>query len=460
MPKYLFVLFLSLYFSFFAKAQTTTFIEHRVRWMENIYTISRKYNIDPNAILVYNRISANDVRRGVTLRIPVGLQDDRIINQPVVTGIEDPVISPKLEAFINCSEYRPSPEITHRASLILPFDLSSASPNNQYLEFYSGLLLALRDLKDEGMSIRLSSFDSKSYSYLPALVQSGALREEELVIGPVFQYDVLEMLNYTYGQNIKIISPLFQETESAAYTNENFFQVNTPLYWQQYNLIQHLLNNRGVVWLFMEEGEGDMELVNITIDILRKNGIIYREFRHKVAKDRDISGELSQLLTQGENNQVIVASRDEAFVSDILRNLYFVHSRRNCPVTLYGNAWWPNFESVDIDHYHSMNLHLSVAQYVDYQKPEVKRFLSQYRSMYHAEPSRFAFQGYDVGYYFLYALYTKGPYFEHCIELGYNSVQPLQSNFRFQKVSPEGGYINTDTRVIRYLPDYRIEVLH
>ena len=398
MPKYLFVLFLSLYFSFFAKAQTTTFIEHRVRWMENIYTISRKYHIDPNAILAYNRLSANEVRRGVILRIPIGNQEDINNNQSIVTEIEDPANAPNLASLINCYEYRPSSGTTHRASLILPFDLSSAQPNNQYLEFYAGLLLALRDLKDEGMSIRFSSFDSKSYSYLPALVQSGALRDEELIIGPVFQNDVLEMLNYTYGQNIKIISPLFQETESAATTNENFFQVNTPLYWQQYNLIQHLQKNRGVVWLFMEEGGVDQELVNLTIDILRKSGIIYREFRHKVAKDRDISGELSQLLVQGENNQVIVASRDEAFVSDILRNLYFVHSKRNCPVTLYGNAWWPNFESVDIDHYHNMTLHLSVAQYVDYQKPEVKRFLSQYRSMYRAEPSRFAFQGYDVGY--------------------------------------------------------------
>ena len=215
-----------------------------------------------------------------------------------------------------------------------------------------------------------------------------------------------------------------------------------------------------MVWLIYDENGPDQELVGITKDILRHNRIIYREFTHKVAKESDVSGELAQLFTQRQNNQIIVASFDEAFVSDILRNLHLVHTRRNCPITLYGNARWRNFESVDLEYYHSMNLHLAVPNYVDYQSPEVKRFLARFRAFYRAEPTAYAYQGYDVGYYFLRALYTKGPSFEHCIEQGFIPSQPLQSNFRFQKVSPDGGFVNTDTRVIRYLPDYRIEILH
>ena len=461
MYKTFFLLFLSLIFSSITEAQTTRDIEHRVRWMENIYTIARKYNLEPKTILDYNRISANDIRRGTTLRIPVVPTENRNSPQADTLNLIDlSNASKQRERHSSCIDYRPSPVTTHRASLILPFDLNKTQPNNQFIEFFQGLLLAVEDLKEEGMSLTLSSFDSGSYSHLPTLVQSGALRNEELVIGPVNANELFELLNYTYGQNIKFISPLDLQTESAAYTNPNFFQVNTSLYWQQFNLIQYLRQNRGMVWLFFEEGGADRELVDITIDILRKNGIIYREFTHKVTKESNITGELSQLLTQYQNNQVIVASTNEAFVSDILRDLSFVHNRRNCPVTLYGNSRWRTFESVDLDYYHSMNLHLSVSHYVDYQKAEVKRFLTKYRSLFRAEPSNYAYQGYDVGYYFLRALYTKGPSFEQCIEQNLIPAQPLQSNFRFQKTGPNGGYINTDTRVIRYLPDYRIEVLH
>ena len=459
MSRIFIAILLALFFPIFVQAQTTRFIEHRVRWMENIYTISKKYNVDPNAILEYNRISANEIRRGIIVRIPV---DPPSPNEPEPSDsllFNDVTNSNYLRGLRlrECVEYQSSPRIEHRASLILPLQLNDTEPNSLFLEFYQGLLLALDDLRGEGMSLRFSTYDSGNYPHLPALVQSGALLNEELLIGPVYANDLFEVLNYTYGQNLKIISPLALQTESAALTNANFFQVNTSLYWQQFNLIQYLLKNSGMVWLFYEEGGAEQELINVTKEILMRNQIVYREFSHKVG---DVTGELSQMLTQYQNNQIIVASSDEAFVSDILRNLSFVQNRRNCPITLYGHPRWRNFESVDLDYYHSMNLHLSVSNYVDYQRYEVKNFLARYRAIYHTEPSAYAYQGYDVGYFFLRALYTKGPTFEYCMEQGILPAQPLQSNFRFQRVSPDGGFINTDTRVIRYLPDYRIEILH
>ena len=460
MSRVIFVaIILLLIASFSTEAQTTKFIEHKVRWMENIYTISRKYGIDPNAVLAYNHITANEIRRGIIIRIPV-VYADEISSPPVDSLHQTAPLELSIDYYHECLEYRSSPETVHRASLILPFQLQESQPKNEFLEFYEGLLLAVEDLKSEGLSLHLSTYDVGNYPSMMALAQSGALLNQELVIGPVAAQDLFEVLNYTYGQNIKIVSPLDPQAESAAYVNPNFFQVNTSLYWQQANLIRYIPLNSGMVWLMYEDSDQDLELVNITKDILRENRIIYREFIHKISKDQDITGELSYLLTQGYMNRIIVASSDEAFVSDILRSLYLVHTRRNCPITLYGNAKWRNFESVDLDYYHSMNLHLSVPNYVDYQNPEVKRFLARFRALYQAEPSAYAYQGYDVGTYFLRALYTKGPSFEYCMEEGNIPASPLQSNFRFQKVGPDGGFINTDTRIIQYLPDYRVEILH
>ena len=447
--------------AFAARAQTPRYyIEHKVRWMENIYTIARKYKADPTTVLEYNGITANEVRRGIILRIPVVLDDNRNIVPSDTLHTADSTNTPfQWEPnYYECTEHQPSPGTLHRISLMLPFHLNEPQPNNQFLDFYFGLLLAVADLKDEGMGIRLSLYDEGSTN-LSALVQSGALSDEEFVIGPVYAQDIFNMLNHTQGQHVKIISPLDRQTESAAYGNPNFFQVNASFYNQQANLIQCLPSNPGMVWLFCEASGVDQELVDMTKDILREHRIIYREFVHKVAKDQDITSELALMLVQGQNNHVIVASTDEAFVADVLRSLYLVHTRRNCPVTLYGNARWRNFENVDLNYYHSMNLHLSVTNYVDYQNTEIKRFLSRYRALYRTEPSDYAYQGYDVGCYFLRALHIYGPYFQYCIEQGVSPALPLQSNFRFQKIGQDGGYINTDTRIIQYLPNYRIEML-
>ena len=442
----------------FAEAQATRlFVEHRVRWMETIYSISKKYGVEPNTVLNYNNMSANQIRRGIIIRIPVAPLEGNEVNPIDSLNLIEPVHTSNYLA--ECLAYKPSPQTEHHVSLILPFDLSNPQPNTQFLEFYEGILLAVNDLKEEGMSLRLSLYDSGNAAQLPSLVQSGALNQD-LVIGPIYAKELFEMMNYTSGQEIKIISPLDPLTESAAYTNPNFFQVNTSLYWQQVNLIQSLMNNGGVVWLFHEEEGADQELVAITKEILRKNHVVYQEFVHRVAKDRDITGELALRLTQLQDNQVIVASSNEPFVSDILRNLFVVQLRRNCPITLYGNAKWRSFESVDLEYYHSMNLHLSVPNYVDYQRPEVKHFIARYRSIFRAEPTPFAYQGYDVGVYFFRALFTKGAHFDYCLEQGVVPTQLLQSNFRFQKVSDDGGFINTNTRIIHYLPDYSVKLIY
>jgi hypothetical protein len=459
MPKSLISLFVILFCFIFAEAQQNFYLEHKVRWMENIYTISKKYGVDPNAVLEYNGISAQQIRRGIIIRIPVLFNDNQATSTDSLRLIP-PILEAHGSSDMNCFSYTPSSDFLHRVSLILPFQLQETQPKNEFLEFYEGFLLALEDLKEGGMNIKLSSYDSGKYPNMSTLVQSGALIDEELVVGPVYANELIDITNSTYGQKIKIISPLDPQAESVAYSNPNFFQVNTSLYWQQFNIVQHLLKNTGMVWLIFEENGADLELVNIIKDVLRKNHIVYREFIHRVVKEGDVSGELSQLFIQRQNNQVIVASTDEAFVSDILRNLYIVHSRRNCPITLYGNVRWRNFESVDLEHFHSMNLHLPAPNYVDYQKPEVKRFVSRFRAFFRAEPSAYAFQGYDVGTYFLHALHTKGPSFEYCMEQGLIPAKPLQSNFRFEKVAPDGGYINTGMRIIRYLPDYRIEVVN
>ena len=443
----------------FLEAQVTRYLEHRVRWMENIYTISKKYNIDPNAVLEYNRIAPNEIRRGIILRIPVGPVEGGEANLADTLDLAES-LQPVPDYLLECLEYRPSPATEHRVSLILPFELSKPQPNSEFLEFCEGFLLAVADLKEEGMGLRLSLYDSNNYPHLSTFVQSGALLDEELVIGPVYAGDLFEVVNYTYGQNIKVVSPLDPQTEPAAHANPNFFQVNTSPYWQQVNLIQCLQKNSGMVWLFYEEDGADQELVNMTKEILRNNQIVYQEFIHKVEKNRDITGELALRLVQNQNNQVIVVSSDEPFVADILRSLSLVQSRRHCPITLYGNAKWRSFDSVNYEYYHSMNLHLSVSNYIDYQRSDVKHFLARYRALYHAEPSPFAYQGYDVGIFFLRALHTRGVHFDYCLEQGVIPAQPLQSNFHFQRMGPDGGFINTDSRIIKFLPDYRIDILH
>jgi hypothetical protein len=68
--------------------------------------------------------------------------------------------------------------------------------------------------------------------------------------------------------------------------------------------------------------------------------------------------------------------------------------------------------------------------------------------MYSAEPTQFSFQGFDVTYYFLSALYRYGKDFRNC--LPDYPMELTQMNFNFEKVAPMGGYTNHSLFVTSY----------
>ena len=136
---------------------------------------------------------------------------------------------------------------------------------------------------------------------------------------------------------------------------------------------------------------------------------------------------------------------------------------------VFGMPKWRNFETIHVELYHKLNLHLSIPYYVEYSSPEVEKFLMTYRALYNAEPTPYAYQGYDITRYFLDLANRYGKSFINLNEFA--PAQMLQSNFNFKRhhkpanqttVGQAGlfdnrsGLTNYATRDIIYNPDYTI----
>ena len=109
---------------------------------------------------------------------------------------------------------------------------------------------------------------------------------------------------------------------------------------------------------------------------------------------------------------------------------------------LFGTPRWRNFESIEVDYFHKMNLHLSIPYYVDYSRKEVKDFLMKYRALFNGEPTPYAFQGYDIT----------------MMSMGQGEAA-IQSKYRFKKDNAGDGLRNTGTTNIVYNKDYTISVI-
>ena len=89
---------------------------------------------------------------------------------------------------------------------------------------------------------------------------------------------------------------------------------------------------------------------------------------------------------------------------------------------------------------------------MDYDSKDVQDFLMKYRALYNTEPSRSAFQGYDLMNYFS-TLGTNQNWNRD--GLGKIEGKGLQSDFHLIQTS-RGGYVNNAVRRVDYEQDYSV----
>ena len=338
------------------------------------------------------------------------------------------------------------------ASLLLPFKATGTSGSKSNMDFYSGVLLAVNDLAATGISTDLNVFDIADGNYDTA---GNTVSESDIIIGPVSVRD-LSIAVSAAGQTPMLISPLDPKAEALVSSHPNMIQAPTPHKLQYDDLAAWMkedCRNDDHVILISEKGarltEAAMEMKH-SVD---SAGLNYRSFSYSILEGRDVEKPLKELMTQSAANRVLIISESEAFVNDVVRNLnMMIHQKYD--IVLYGASKIRSFETIEVENFHKTNLHVSLTYYIDYDDQRVKNFLLKYRALFNAEPTQFAFQGYDIASYFIEMCSRYGKNWPYRMSEEEKSM--LQSTFRCLK-DGEGGYINHGVRRIIYEKDWTID---
>lgn len=429
---------------------------HTVRWFEDLDTIAEKYGVTVEALMEINGLTGRKLTKRQKLIIPTeeeAAQAQANDNAPEdgetlqdaadTTAVTDTLILPEM----------PSKKIVD-LSLMLPFNASSAkgsSSNN--IDFYSGVLLAIYEMSQNGVSTSLDTYDIADGKIKTDL---DSLKNENVVIGPVSTGDLTRLFNIA-PEGKMVVSPLDQRAEKLVYEHSNMIQAPTP-----YSVIYNDL----MTWMKEDMQEGDRaivvtekgaratESVQTMMAAVDSSKIEYKALSYSILEGRDVPESLAWLMTEDEtaSNRVFIASESEAFVNDVVRNLnVMIHKKYK--VVLYAPGRIRNFETIEVDNFHNSNLHVSLGYYIDYDDAKVKEFLLKYRALYNSEPTQFSFQGYDLAKYFIGLCSKYGESWAQKLESSDSKM--LQSVFRFRKTEA-GGYINTGVHRLVYGEGYQI----
>ena len=219
------IVLFSVFTTFFATAQHDTIIDnksyivHTISANETLFTISRKYNIELNKLVVSNPEVIKGLYIGLKLFIPnFNSADKQLKNNNELSVVES---SSKDENNITLNKNLKfknnnvdSSEV--KVALLLPFylDLNDSlkfnSNNNKIiypkskvaLDFYFGFQLALDSLTKLGYNIDLMLIDIPNDSTFNLVLESNILNDREYIFGPIYIRQ-FENLAKFYGYDSK-----------------------------------------------------------------------------------------------------------------------------------------------------------------------------------------------------------------------------------------------------------------
>ena len=448
------------------------YVEHRVKLFETLNSISRKYNVSVREIMEFNELESSFISFRQILRIPIKkesekpeeeLEDEEKVVEEIGNDIPEGIPFEQMSDTEALARIKLLKGLTHfdrrnpiKIALILPFDTHTSTPSTNYLDFYSGALMAVEKVKEAGLHIALNTIDISAYSWLGEIFQNNMIKDCNLVVGHIDANQINTFTDYCSYNKIPFVSPLDLQTDSLAFHNRYFFQMPVTAATQTKNLIGRInLGDNSKLTIFSDASGSEETYRRSILAAIDSAGLPRNEIRYHIVSGRTIIDSLITTMSPDVEHHIVVASEQEAFASDVIRNMG-VLKFHGYNIKLYCSNRIRNFETIEGNLLHEVNAHISTNYFVDYGDKATKEFILGYRALFKTEPTPFAFHGYDTFLYFITVINDLGKDFSNLIY--YCPMNMLQNDIHFRRTGPDGGFVNIDSRDLEYTPDSRITV--
>lgn len=439
--------------------QNEDYFFHRVKWYEDLEFIARKHNVSPESILNINGLTSRKVKSRQMLKIPRHPEKWENLKatapeekDEAIAQVRDATDSTRFSdifdnIFLKEGRYDVS------ASLLLPFN-TRGKTSDLAIDFYTGALMAARDLGNEGTNVDLSVFDAGGGN-MP--VTKERFSRSDFTIGPVSNDDLLRAVNVSQG-NSWIVSPLDPKAEALADSIPNLIQAPPSTNIQIGDVVNWIasdIRRDDKVILITQKGVNETDYASAVTNAMGRADFSYSTASYSILEGRNSMQTISNLMSKSGTNRIITASDSEAFLIEVVRNLFLL-AHNGYDIILYSTSKIRTFDTIDIEQLHDVNLHVSVSYFIDYDSRAVRNFVMEYRALFNADPNQFAFQGYDLmkGMSTLRAKYGRN--WDRALVK--TRINGLQSDLDFFRTS-RGGYQNKAVRRIIYAPDYSIRLV-
>ena len=320
-----------------------------------------------------------------------------VVKKPVVKPVEV-VKKPEVKKFTQGN-----------IAVFIPFKLNKinlntltkaqASGADMPINFYQGLMMGIDSAANTGLSFKVNVFDSRDdNSQLSGLMKRDAVKNSNLLIGPVFPDGVKYMAEFSEANKLPLISPL-AASKPSEFNNPYLISVVNDIDQHGTKIAEYIAKkykaDQSIVVLINTKKNSDEQFAAPIRNAFAK------QYPNFIVQEYTSTYVFETKMVKGEKYAVVLCSDDAAFVSPSLTKIYRL---KNLPtdgydIQLFGHPNWAK-QTYNVDQLQSLNTIVTSSYHIDYKRKAVVDFIKNYRAKYEFEPTEYSFKGFDIGFYF------------------------------------------------------------
>lgn len=372
-----------------------------------------------------------------------------------------------------------------------------------FIHFYEGFMIAVDSLVNtRNLKLELKVYDiDNNITKVDVAMQDPWLKNADLIIGPFYIKPFEMMMGFADTNGIMIVNPLTNRSNLVD-NQPNLVKVK-PSYYSQIDYVKNLVKDRYVdnnVFIVRMDDNGDStiiadlsrelkEVINpYTLvsnrKIVSRLRMIYNKMEDKdevniedvefhsdgtlldytlanvliddsvrfnndvyvVNYNNDRLETVNKYGSVARNNVVIVYTDQSVAATQLINKVNMLTERY--PVTLICMPEWSKFDKLFSENLMNMSSVYLDDKFLDYNSVAVNSFICKFRKIYGTEPTDYAYQGFDIAWYFLNALMRFGPDMSSC--LPYYQIPLLNNDFVFVRNEDGDGLENINWNMYQF----------
>ncbi len=405
--------------------QDRKYIYHEVMRGESLSSIAGKYGLTVRELRRENR-DIRFPRVGDYIRIPVADLEEATVTEPFRADSlslpeEEPVVPLGPSGFTPVKDLAGSLNVAVLLPLYLKenavrTEIDSSTiikgkkiykpvrrpeewiypPSFDFVEMYEGILLAADTLRSLGLTVNLNTFDIKSDTVaISRLIQSGRLAGMDLIIGPVYSYNLAKVASYAKEYGIPVVSPVPLLNNFVLANNPTLFMTSSSLEVAQKALSEKISEyyDRNIVFIHSDTAGKDQ-------DVRRFRNLIFNDLSYKVPFenirfkefifysrsmfDNDSINRLGHALSEKSGNIIVIASEDASVISETIQDIHGLSKKFD--IEVFGYPAMIDIDNLDPMYLFDLDIMVYYPYWLDYNKSDVIRFNSHFLSKFETEP--------------------------------------------------------------------------